>query len=282
MPTHQSLAFAAVTGMLALAAPALGQPAEPYEFAEEADAEAIYHPDPVIQPLSMPSPMAPAVSGHLPDARNEAAAPLRVSPSPLAGVPHAWNSYTPPLPHRTCPHFYAMEHGRMPPFERDAWLLNCRERIRGVRRDERGAVIGGLLGAAAGGLIGNRAWDSERLAGTLLGAGVGGLGGAAIGTAIGAAGDRRRQDDCAWYLDRLMADYSGYGYLPTGVGYGYAYPAVAYVPVPVWVPQRAVIRETVTEEWVNEPVRARSMSHTATMLQRASAPDKRRKLTKIR
>ena len=66
-------------------------------------------------------------------------------------------------------------------------------------------VIGGLLGAVAGGFIGNRVWDSQRLGGTLLGAGLGGIAGAAAGSAIEAADDRRSDDECALYLDRHMA-----------------------------------------------------------------------------
>ncbi len=38
-------------------------------------------------------------------------------------------------------------------------------------------------------------------------------------------------------------------------GYGYAIPAM-YVPVRITVPQRAIVRETVTEEWVEEEVRS--------------------------
>jgi len=149
-----------------------------------------------------------------------------------------------------------------PQFDRDGWLADCHDRIRGVDRKDRAGVIGGLLGAAVGGVIGNRAWDSKRLAGTLLGAGVGGLAGVAIGTAIGAAGERRHEDDCAFYLDRYMAEghgYPGYAYGYPGYGYGYGYAGYALVPVLVAVPQRQVVRETVTEEWVDVPVRSRSI-----------------------
>ena len=82
----------------------------------------------------------------------------------------------------------------------------------------------------------------------------------AIGTAIGAAGERRREDECALYLDRYTAEgygYPGYGYGYPGYGYGYG--GYALVPVLVAVPQRQVVRETVTEEWVDVPVRSRSI-----------------------
>jgi hypothetical protein len=111
-------------------------------------------------------------------------------------------------------------------------------------------VIGGLLGAIAGGVVGNRVNDRHRLAGTLVGAGVGGIAGLVVGSAIDAAGHRRHDDECALYLDRYLAEYppTGYGY-PGGypAAYGYGYP-VAMMPVLIQVPQRTIIRETVTEE----------------------------------
>jgi hypothetical protein len=149
-------------------------------------------------------------------------------------------------------------------------------------------VIGGLLGAGVGGVIGNRAWDSERLAGTLLGAGVGGLAGVAIGSAIGAAGDRRRDDECAWQLDRYMVGshaaggYSHSGYAPGYHGYGYGHPVIAYVPVLVAIPQRAVVRETVTEEWGDAPARHHTQPYRRAPRVHAPAADKRIKYTKVR
>lgn len=275
--TAHRLALTVAAGALAWASPALAQRAEPHAYAEvSSETETIYHGEPMVQPLPVPPPAAaPMHHGH--------AAPMRGHP------PH---HRAPPLPQAHAPHGYpphamghATEHGRVPPFDREAWLLNCRERIRGVSREERGSVIGGLLGGAAGGVIGNRAFDSERLGGTLLGAGIGGLAGLAIGAAIGAAGDRRREDECAWHLDRYMAGgppgyghgYPGHAY---GYGYGYGYPAVAYVPVLVAVPQRAVVRETVTEEWIDVPTRSRSVPRSPRAPQ--PAPDKRVKIIKAR
>lgn len=186
--------------------------------------------------------------------------------------PHGIGGY-PYAPPYAAPHYPAPAR-----FDREAWLADCRERIRGVNREDRGGVIGGLLGAVAGGVIGNRSWDRERLAGTLLGAGVGGLAGIAIGSAIGAAGDRRREDECAWHLDRYID--AGHGY--PGSGYGHGYPAFAYVPVLVQVPQRAVVREYVTEEWIDEPVRSRSVPRSKIILQPAPPAGKRSKLIKAK
>lgn len=276
MTAHQLLAVTAAVGALAFAGPALAQPAEPYEYAEEAETEVIHHGEPMVQPLPVPPLPAPMAQGH-----HRGATVVAPAPHGYAPPPHV---YAAP---RSYPH---MGYRPAPPFDRRAWLADCRERIRGVSREERGGVIGGLLGAAAGGVIGNRAWDSERLAGTLLGAGVGGLAGLAIGSAIGAAGDRKREDECAWHLDRYMAGgypgpgyaHPGYGYGHPGYAYGYGYPAVAYVPVLVAVPQRAVVRETVTEEWVDVPVHTRTRTHTKVIHQPAPAPDKRIKYTKGR
>ena len=269
MTAHRLIAVTVATGALALAAPALAEPDDAYEYAEPA--EEIHHGEPAVAPP--PVPPLPAPMMHAP--------PLG---APIAGpAPHG---------HARSPHPHA--HGGPPPmgyrpvapFDRDAWLADCRERIRGVGREERSGVIGGLLGAAAGGVIGNRAWDSERLAGTLLGAGVGGLAGLAIGSAIGAAGDRRREDECAWHLDRYLAGgYPRHAYGHPGYGHafaGYGYPTVAYVPVLVAVPQRAVVRETVTEEWIDVPVRSRSHGHGKVIRTHAPAPDKRVKYTKGR
>lgn len=264
MTAHRLLALTAATGALAFAAPALAQDSAPYEYAQEGGPEVIYHGDPVIQPLPVPPVTAPMAHGH-------SHATTIVAPPP--------HGYAPPHPYPT-----AYPHAA-PPFDRGAWLANCRERIHGVSREDRGGVIGGLLGAAAGGVIGNRAWDSERLAGTLLGAGVGGLAGLAIGSAIGAAGDRKREDECAWHLDRYMAaGHQGYGYSHPGYGYGYSYgyPAIAYVPVLVAVPQRAVMRETVTEEWIDVPVHTGPRTHTKVIREHAPVPDKRIKYTKGR
>ena len=137
---------------------------------------------------------------------------------------------------------------------RDEWLQECRARYNGTRYDgdggrggQRGQVIGGLLGAAAGGLIGNRiAGRGDRLGGTLIGAGVSGLAGAAAGSAIGRSSDGREvMDECEAYLGQHEAQWRQMRH-----GYG----PVMLVPIMVPVEQRAVVREYVTEEWVEEEV----------------------------
>ncbi len=79
------------------------------------------------------------------------------------------------------------------------------------------------------------------------------------------------------YLDRYAAGGPAYGYP------GYGYPGYTYgytlVPVMVAIPQRAVVRETVTEEWVDEPVRARAVTRSR-VIQRRPQPGKRIKYSK--
>lgn len=291
MTAHRLLALTAATGALACAGPALAHPGPNGQSGSETTI--VYGSDPVVQPipeLSDPPPPREDLEHETHTVVHEGPEHAHRAPPPPrdhAG-PHAWSAphvgmHAPP--HGMVPYPYpapypATHYPEPPRFDRDEWLNDCRERIRGVDREERGGVIGGLLGAAAGGVIGNRAWGSERLAGTLLGAGVGGLAGLAIGSAIGAAGDRTREDECAWHLDRYMAArHPGPGY---GYGYGYGYPAVAYVPVLVQIPQRAVVREYVTEEWVDVPVRTRNVTETKIIRQPAPPAGKRTKLIKAK
>lgn len=168
------------------------------------------------------------------------------------------------------------------PFDRELWLEECRARTRRDRGD--GPILGGLLGAITGGVIGNRAWDSERAIGTVLGAGGGGLLGAAIGGAIDSR-SRRQRFDCEAYLDRYLAAVSQQApHAPRGPyaapapwpqasgahgapyhGHPRPYPAPPYgsyayaqpvmmVAVREEIPQRAVVREQVEEEWVAPPL----------------------------
>lgn len=155
----------------------------------------------------------------------------------------------------------------------EQWLEECYARTGGKRRSgERGQGIGGVLGAVAGGIAGNRiAGRGDRLAGSLIGAGVGGLAGAVAGGLIGRSG-RRGGYDCDAALERhLQLVQSGQfrpvhstasrviaapQYAPAPQYYApvqtYAQP-VMYVEQQVQVPQRAVVREYVTEELVDVP-----------------------------
>lgn len=259
------LALSVAAGALAVAAPVWAQPDDAYEYALPApDAPPLAHPEPLPPPVPVPPPIAPhAAVGNPPMTMHHG--PMAMHPGPMA-MPYAPHAYGAPLP--------------PPRFDREEWLENCRGRIRGVDRKDVGGVIGGLLGGIAGGIIGNRAWDSRRTAGTLIGAGVGGLAGIAIGAAIGAASERRRDDECAWRLDEYLSiGQPGYGDGYGHPGYGYGYPAYGYgytlVPVVVAIPQRQIVRETVTEEYEDVPVRARTVTRSRVIHRAAPAPDKR-------
>ena len=171
-------------------------------------------------------------------------------------------------------------------FDRESWLAECNARTRDLDDgdDRKGGIIGALLGAISGGIIGNRAWDSERLLGSVVGAGVGGLAGYAIGSAVDGGGERdyRYRYDCEAALDRYMSGASypaphiasrsmpahGYGYshgyMPAAYGYGPMYASgcncsqpMVMIEVREEIPQHVVVRENVREEWVDEPVTVR-------------------------
>jgi hypothetical protein len=269
--------------LAAVAAPAWAHPeppAEPgaYEYAqpESADAPVIYREGEVVQPLpgeDAPPPPRPddlhahdhahtAGHGH---GHGYAEAPLHPHGEHVPmQPPHGAQAY-----HAMPPYPYQAHHAPpQPAFEHERWLADCRERLGDRRGRDEDGVGAGILGAIVGGVIGNRVASGERLAGTLIGAGVGGLAGVAIGSAIGAAArdrdDDRVADECELYLDDYLAGYGrhpGYGY-GHPQAYGYGHPVhMTYVPVLVMVPQRAVIRETVTEEWIDAPAPARRTIH---------------------
>lgn len=258
--TARSLLSLGIAGCtVAAASPALAQPEmtyEPgnYEYARPAPVQApvIYQQQPVVQPLPAPPVMDAAPHDYVETNYAEYEAEQQTYDQ----APHHGG------------HAYPAHHGgpAMPPqpaFDREDWLDQCRAQYRRDRRGRsEGGLGGGILGAAIGGVIGNRVDDDgNRLAGTLIGAGVGGIAGAVLGSVIGGSGDKRRAaDECEAYLDRYMAGgygqqgYYGHGQYAQGYGYGYGFQGYAmqmtYVPVLVQVPQRAIVRETVREEWV--------------------------------
>jgi hypothetical protein len=151
-------------------------------------------------------------------------------------------------------------------FERDQWIAECERRIKGQNKDDTGLIIGGLLGAIAGGVAGYEiAGVGDRVLGTVLGVGGGGLIGGLIGSLFD--DDDEDQYDCEAALDSYLSQYGapgqriasreiaypayappayGYGY-PAGYSYGYSYappPQVVLVPVRTEVQQQVVVRET--------------------------------------
>lgn len=164
-------------------------------------------------------------------------------------------------------------------FERDQWLDECERRTAGRTKDDTGLIIGGLLGAIAGGVAGYEiAGAGDRVLGTVLGVGGGGLIGGLLGSLFDGDDDEDRYD-CEAALDSYLSHYgtpgpriasreiaypapaSGYGYgYPANYGYGYAYappPQVVLVPVRSEVQQQVVVRETVREESYAVPGAAR-------------------------
>lgn len=147
-------------------------------------------------------------------------------------------------------------------FERQQWIDECRRRTRGQNRDNTGRIIGGLLGAVAGGFAGYEiAGAGDRVLGTVLGAGGGGLIGGLLGSLFG--GDRKKNlYDCEAALDSYLSQYGApgtriasreiayapqaYAY-PADYSYGYSYappPQMVLVPVRTEVQQQVVVRET--------------------------------------
>lgn len=155
-------------------------------------------------------------------------------------------------------------------FERQQWIDECHRRTRGQNRDDTGLIIGGLLGAIAGGFAGYEiAGAGDRVLGTVLGVGGGGLIGGLLGSLFDDDDDDRY--DCEAALDSYLSTYGapgarvasreiaypayGYGY-PAGYSYGYTYappPQMVLVPVRTEVQQQVVVRENVREESYTVP-----------------------------
>lgn len=275
-----ALSLGAVSPAFAQMEPMAGPGEAPYEYAVPAPPGMVYQSGPVIQPLPAPPPgdwSGPVGPDYDVETYPEPLPPPYVT-GPLPGPMPAPMAHPGHMAQRT---YAAPMHPR---FDRAAWLDDCRLRTRSIHNaDERASIIGGLLGAVAGGVVGNRVYDGNRLAGSLIGAGVGGLAGLAIGAAIDTAGKRRRADDCAMYLERYMS--GGYGQPTYAYGYGYnqgyGYGAMTYMPVLVAVPQRQVVREYVTEEYVDVPVRSRTIHETRVVRERAPAPARHDKRVKL-
>ena len=159
-------------------------------------------------------------------------------------------------------------------FERDQWLDECRRRTAGRNNDDTGLIIGGLLGAIAGGVAGYEiAGAGDRVLGTALGVGGGGLIGGLLGSLFG--GKKKNRYDCEAALDGYLSQYGtpngriasreiaypayGYGY-PANYNYGYSYappPQMVMVPVRTEVQQQVVVRETERFETYTVPGAAR-------------------------
>lgn len=177
------------------------------------------------------------------------------------------------------PHGYAapVAYGPAPVvFERQQWIDECRRRTRGQDKDSTGAIIGGLLGAIAGGFAGYEiAGVGDRVLGTVLGVGGGGLIGGLLGSLFDGDDDEDRYD-CEAALDAYLSQYGTPGphiasreiaypapypayaqsYAYPAYSYGYSYappPQVVMVPVRSEVQQQVVVRETERYETYTVP-----------------------------
>ncbi len=129
-----------------------------------------------------------------------------------------------------------------------------------------GALIGGLVG----GVLGNRIADGDRTLGTVAGAAVGAI----AGTVIDKSEDRDLRRECDDYARAVQAQGAP-GYGAPGAPYG-------YTMVPVMLPQQPCVETTVvTERWVNEPVRRRSIHRRAPVIKEKRIKEKRIKEKRV-
>ena len=198
------------------------------------------------------------------DARTpDAAASVSPGPHSLGRIPMSQVPYTPPAyaPASYAPPVYAPSYAPAPVvFERAQWLEECRRRTAGRNNNDTGLIIGGLLGAIAGGVAGYEiAGAGDRVLGTALGVGGGGLIGGLLGSLFG--GRKKNRYDCEAALDGYMTQFGapdtriasreipaypyGYGQQAGYASYYYAPPQqVVLVPVRTEVQQQVVVRET--------------------------------------
>jgi hypothetical protein len=198
-----------------------------------------------------------ALAGAMPAVAHE------VPPPPPPAPPGGWYA---PAPYGAVPAWQggypATQMPAPPPVDPEYQRMLDRCRVNNPDKHVGGTLIGG----AVGGLIGNRVASGDRVLGTVAGAAVG----AVAGNVIDKAEDKGRDRECEEFFRRYgppqAAGYPG-GYGAGYPGYGGAYPGYApygYVMVPVVIQNQqkpCVETTTVTEEWVNVPVRRRAVHH---------------------
>lgn len=208
-----------------------------------------YAPQQIILPAPQPAYGGPAYAPIIYAPSRQAQAPYVVASRSIpaggygyAPAPGAYAGYA-VAPQQSG---YLPGGGQLVSFDRNAWLEECSARLSTYEDSDRGQVLGGLIGAAAGGLLGNRvAGSGNRLGGTLIGAGTGALAGLAVGDAIDdrnyARNSRSGYEECRAYLDDYLNRASNNPAPMTTV------PGQQYMLVPVSVPvaQQAVDREYV-------------------------------------
>ncbi len=186
----------------------------------------------------------------------------RLAPHQAAPQPYPQQSYPQSYPQYYQQQVYAPVAYAPAPvvFDRGQWLDECRRRTAGRNNNDTGLIIGGLLGAIAGGVAGYEiAGVGDRVLGTALGVGGGGLIGGLLGSLFG-GGKKKNRYDCEAALDGYLSQYgapdgriasreiAGYPGGPAySQGYYYAQQPVL-VAVERQIQQQVVVRETVREE----------------------------------
>jgi len=267
LPLRTALRFGVILPAFALPALAAAQnysdlpPLSPLGEAEVRSLPPEYRSAPVTSLTSETTVGIDGVETITRTRRIEAARPLPAAPAPQNHAPQAY-------PHQGyAPVAYAPAPAV---FEREQWIDECRRRTAGRDKDDTGLIIGGLLGAIAGGVAGYEiAGVGDRVLGTVLGVGGGGLIGGLLGSLFDGDDDEDRYD-CEAALDSYLSQYGtpapriasreiaypayGYGYPAHSYGYSYAPPPqVVVVPVRTEVQQQVVVRETVREETYSVP-----------------------------
>lgn len=175
-------------------------------------------------------------------ARQGGSTVVPATPVIVQSVPQPYNTTTPQVTTS-----YLPNGARLVEFDRASWLAECRDRLNDYDEDDRGNVLAPLLGAAIGGVIGNRIADGNRLGGTLLGAGGGALAGLAADRLLNRDDGRPapgQRDECETYLDEYMAR------APQNAPTTNFAPGEQYMLVPVTVPvaQKATYRIVPVED----------------------------------
>jgi len=140
------------------------------------------------------------------------------------------------------------------PQQADPRWAEMEERCRKVYGDR--GIGGALIGGLVGGVLGNRiAGSGNRVLGSVAGAAVGAI----AGNVIDKSEDRDLRRECDDYARSVQAQgVPGYG-----VPGGYALYGYMMVPVITGPQKPCVETTTVTERWVDEPVRRRVIHRRA-------------------
>jgi len=289
LPFRTAIRFGVILPALAVPALAAAQnysdlpPLTPMSESEMRSLPVEYRSAPVMAQVDETITNAGGVETVTRTRRIDATRPLPAAPAAHYG--YAQQGYAPQgyAPQAYSPHPY----GAAPVvFEREQWIDECRRRTAGRNDNDTGLIIGGLLGAIAGGFAGYEiAGAGDRVLGTALGAGGGGLIGGLLGSLIG-GGKKKNRYDCEAALDGYLTQYGAPGtriasreipYAPYPGGPAYGYPAQGYpayaqncncgyvqhqtvlVPVRTEIQQQVIMRETVREETYTVPGAVRTI-----------------------